>query len=65
MSARDPSLPADVLLEHQDFLRALARGLLGDPARADDAVQEAYAAALESPPRLADGGERALGSRSS
>lgn len=55
MSARDPSLPADVLLEHQDFLRALARGLLGDPARADDAVQEAYAAALESPPRLADG----------
>ena len=42
------------LLEHADFLRALARGLLGDAARADDVVQDAYLAALERPPVTLD-----------
>jgi len=51
MPSDPPSLPADVLIEHQDFLRALARGLLGDAHRADDAVQDAFASAIESPPR--------------
>lgn len=50
-----PHLPADVLIEHQEFLRALARGLLGDASRADDAVQDAFASAIESPPRGTDG----------
>lgn len=55
MHPENRSLPADVLLEHQEFLRALARGLLGDASRADDAVQSAFASAIESPPRGAEG----------
>lgn len=43
-------VPVDALIEHQAFLRALARELLGDADRADDAVQDAYASALRSPP---------------
>src|SRR5262245_5348384 len=39
------------LLAHGRFLRALARSLVLDPQRADDLVQETWAAALESPPR--------------
>ncbi len=39
-------------MEHDAFLRALARGLLGDTDRADDAVQDAYASALTHPPRI-------------
>lgn len=34
------------LLRHGEFLRALARSLLNDPARADDVVQETWLAAL-------------------
>jgi DNA-directed RNA polymerase specialized sigma24 family protein len=37
------------LLDHDDFLRALARSLVADAARADDVVQQTYAAALASP----------------
>lgn len=40
------------LTEHDTFLRALARGLLGDADRAEDAVQDAYASALTHPPRI-------------
>lgn len=36
----------EILLEHQDWLRTLARRLVQDPATADDAVQETMAAAL-------------------
>ncbi|MCZ6573088.1 MAG: sigma-70 family RNA polymerase sigma factor [Planctomycetota bacterium] len=36
------------LLRHQGFLRALARRLLRDAARADDVVQEAWLVALKS-----------------
>ncbi len=40
------------LLAHADWLRALARRLVG-PSAADDAVQDTYAAALRSPPDAA------------
>ncbi len=39
------------LLEHADYLRALVRGLLADPGRVDDVVQETYLRALTNPPR--------------
>ena len=45
-----PTPTAAFLLEHRSFLRALARGLLRDEHRAEDVVQEAYAAALAKPP---------------
>ncbi len=47
--------PADdeVLLDHAEFLRSLARALLGDPDRASDVVQDTWARALERPPRHA------------
>jgi RNA polymerase sigma-70 factor (ECF subfamily) len=41
---------AKLLLEHQGFLQGLARSLLQDEQRAEDVVQEAYAAALRKPP---------------
>ena len=41
------------LLSHADFVRALARRLLTDENAADDAVQAAWLAALEHPPRAA------------
>ena len=43
--------PDDELFEHNEFLRALARGLVGDTDRAEDLVQDAYVLALERPPR--------------
>ncbi len=39
------------LQKHAGFLRALAFRLVGEDARADDLVQDAYVAALERPPR--------------
>ena len=39
------------LLEHEGFLRALARRLLRDAARADDLVQETWLVALRSSKR--------------
>jgi RNA polymerase sigma-70 factor (ECF subfamily) len=39
------------LLRHGEFLRALARTLLNDPARADDVVQETWLAALAAKSR--------------
>jgi RNA polymerase sigma factor (sigma-70 family) len=41
----------EALLEHQEFVRALARSLVRDPAAADDVVQETWISALTSPPR--------------
>jgi len=47
----DQSPPAtDELLSHAKFVRGLARALLGDEQRADDAVQETYLTALAHPP---------------
>src|SRR5260221_488967 len=44
-------IPHELLLQHAGFLRRLARDLVGDPAAADDAVQEVWLRALEKPPR--------------
>jgi RNA polymerase sigma factor (sigma-70 family) len=44
-------LPIEDLLAHSDWVRRLVGGLVFDPSRADDAVQETWAAALERPPR--------------
>ena len=45
-------MPADIatLLAEAPWVARLARSLVGDSAEADDIVQEAYAAALRSPP---------------
>jgi RNA polymerase sigma factor (sigma-70 family) len=43
-------LGSEELLAHAGFLRALARGLCTDDARADDLVQDTFVAALERPP---------------
>ncbi|MBA3465005.1 MAG: RNA polymerase sigma factor [Deltaproteobacteria bacterium] len=45
-------MPADIatLLAEAPWLARLARRLTGDPAEADDLVQDTYAAALRSPP---------------
>ncbi len=45
-------MPADIttLLTEAHWLERLARRLTGDPAEADDLVQDTYAAALRSPP---------------
>ena len=39
------------LLEHEGFVRGLARSLVLDDHRADDLVQETWLAALRNPPR--------------
>jgi RNA polymerase sigma-70 factor (ECF subfamily) len=41
----------DRLLDHSDWMRKLARHLVNDPDEAEDLVQDAFRAALESPPR--------------
>jgi len=43
----------EVLLEHRDFVRGLARSLVRDDARADDLVQDTFVTALENPPHHA------------
>jgi len=48
------ALSPEALLQHRDFLRGLARGLLADDAGVDDVLQEAYVRALERPPRSED-----------
>jgi RNA polymerase sigma factor (sigma-70 family) len=50
MALRNPPLTADVLVAHGEWLRRLAFYLLRDDADADDVVQEAWEAALRSPP---------------
>jgi len=50
-AAMDPSTPSgEILTRHSSFLRALARGLLGDEQLAEDAAQEAALAGLRRPP---------------
>ena len=46
-------LPPGELFQHAEFLKRLARGLLRDEHLAEDAVQDAFVAALERPPRAA------------
>ncbi len=51
---REPMTPPDPTIErllvHGEFLRRLARRLLGDDALAEDVVQQTWLAALEKPP---------------
>ncbi|MCR9245268.1 MAG: sigma-70 family RNA polymerase sigma factor [bacterium] len=42
---------AELLLAHQDWVRALARNLVDDPARADDVTQQTLLEAMTRPPR--------------
>ncbi|MFO0984850.1 MAG: sigma factor [Planctomycetota bacterium] len=51
--ARAPPALLETLLTHTPWLCALARGLLLDPERADDVVQQTWLVALERPPRTA------------
>ena len=50
MQAPMAELSADVLLQHDTWLRKLVRGLIGD-ADADDVVQEVWRRAVARPPR--------------
>ncbi len=52
MTAPTP-LDVSALLRHRDFLRALTRALVADEHLADDAVQQTWLAALQTPPRSA------------
>ena len=45
-----PAPSAQTLLQHAEFLRRLARSLVGDASAADDVVQETMLRALERPP---------------
>ncbi len=47
------ALEIEQLLRETNWLRSLARGLLRDPGRADDAVQDTLLIALERAPREA------------
>ncbi|MEM1451060.1 MAG: sigma-70 family RNA polymerase sigma factor [Planctomycetota bacterium] len=51
MQPQGDPIPPEALLRHGAFVRAVAREVLRDEARADDAAQDAWVAALESPPR--------------
>ncbi len=52
MTGRDDSpVAVEELLEHQGWLRAVARALIGDEQDVDDIVQATYLTAIESPPR--------------
>lgn len=54
MSATHPALRPETLLEHAEWVRALARTLVYDPDRVDDVVQETWVAALKAPPASTD-----------
>ncbi|MBI5431853.1 MAG: sigma-70 family RNA polymerase sigma factor [Planctomycetes bacterium] len=47
----DTSTNVEALLEHADWVRALARTLVADSSSAEDVEQEAWLAALRHPPR--------------
>src|SRR5262245_54202057 len=42
MSGYSDPLSVHEILDHQEFLRSLARGLVADATRADDLVQDTY-----------------------
>lgn len=56
MPVPNPELPStpspEELTEHLEFVRGVARSLVGDPDVAEDLSQEAILAALRRPPRL-------------
>ena len=49
-----PQIEFESLLRHDDFVRGLARSLLGRDPRAEDVAQDAWVAAAEGGPRSAD-----------
>jgi len=49
MTSANPNI--ETLLRHQDWVRALARSLVADPARADDVAQQTMLEAIEKAPR--------------
>lgn len=51
MNPATPPLEPSVLLEHAEFVRALARSLVADPGGADDIEQETWLRALRHGPR--------------
>ena len=51
MPAASDSTPLDVLLEHQAFVRVLARRLLGDEHAGSDLAQDMWTDLLVNPPR--------------
>ncbi len=52
MSSSPPPADARLLLEHAQWIRRLARGLVHDPERAEDLSQETWTRLLERPPGL-------------
>jgi len=46
MDASNPALSAEALLEHESFVRSVARGLLRDEHAAEDVAQDTWVAAL-------------------
>src|SRR5882724_8765974 len=50
MDAAHPPIDPEDLLANAGWLHALARGLVADGHRADDVVQQTFAAAVEHPP---------------
>lgn len=55
MSKRVASVPVQALVEHRDFIRALARTPVRDPSRADDLEQDVWLTTLSHPPRHTTG----------
>ena len=53
MTAEPLSIPAESLLRHRAFVRALARSLVRDEHAAEDLVQETWLTAFRRPPRSA------------
>ncbi len=53
MTAQSLPIQPEALLEHRDFVRALARSLVRDEHAAQDVVQETWLEALRHPPRSA------------
>lgn len=54
MTFDSASVPAETLLQHQEFVRKLARSLVRDDDAAGDVVQETWLAALLHAPRSVD-----------
>ncbi|HUR27678.1 MAG TPA: sigma-70 family RNA polymerase sigma factor [Planctomycetota bacterium] len=50
-----PTVDAEFVLAHQDYVKRLARGLVFDEAGADDLAQQVWLAALQHPPANASG----------
>jgi len=61
MSDGDSAVSLERLLEHADWVKALAASLVRDPATADDVVQETWMAGMKKPPQSAEAARSWLG----